>query len=136
MLGGRAGRWSDSPFQTITARGRWLWGRKAGLRPSPLPGEGQRARGSLGFLLHEAQLKPIPPQQACLGERMGMNRKRRTAPWGALLVQWVGLGAFSAQGLSSVPGRGPKIPEAEWCCQTKQKKKLPFKAYVSKVCNF
>lgn len=26
--------------------------------------------------------------RACLGERMGMKRKRRTAPWGPLLVQW------------------------------------------------
>ena len=32
----------------------------------------------------------------------------------SLAVQWLGLCAFTAKGLSSVPGRGTKIPQAPW----------------------
>ena len=33
-------------------------------------------------------------------------------PGNSLAVQWLGLGAFTAQGLGSIPGWGTKIPEA------------------------
>ena len=32
----------------------------------------------------------------------------------SLAVQWLGLCAFTAMGLSSIPGQGTKIPQAEW----------------------
>ena len=40
------------------------------------------------------------------------------------MVQWLRLGAFTAVGLSSVPGWGTKIPQAVWC--SKKKKKFIF----------
>ena len=30
----------------------------------------------------------------------------------SLAVQWLGLGAFTAMGLGSIPGQGTKIPQA------------------------
>ena len=35
----------------------------------------------------------------------------------SLAVQWLGLGAFTAEGAGSIPGRGTKIPPAVWCGQ-------------------
>ena len=40
----------------------------------------------------------------------------------SLVVQWLGLSAFTAEGLGSIPGRGTKIPQAvrrgqkKWLC--------------------
>ena len=36
------------------------------------------------------------------------------------MVQWLGLGAFTAMVPGSIPGRGTKILQAAWCSQ-KQK---------------
>ena len=33
----------------------------------------------------------------------------------SLVVQWLGLRAFTAEGLGSIPGRGTKIPQASKC---------------------
>ena len=33
----------------------------------------------------------------------------------SLVVQWLGLGAFTDVALGSIPGRGTKIPQAMWC---------------------
>ena len=41
----------------------------------------------------------------------------------SLMVQRLGLAAFRAVGLGSVPGWGPKTPQAEMCIKTKQNKK-------------
>ena len=41
----------------------------------------------------------------------------------SLVVQWLGLGAFTAKGPSSIPGQGTKIAQAVWHDQ----KKLKFK---------
>ena len=38
-----------------------------------------------------------------------------------LAVQWLGLGAFTARGPGSIPGRGTKILQAAWCGQNKIK---------------
>ena len=40
----------------------------------------------------------------------------------SLVVQWLGLCAFTAKGLGSIPGRGTKIPKATRCSQKKKKK--------------
>ena len=32
----------------------------------------------------------------------------------SLAVQWLGIGAFIAEGPGSVPGEGAKIPQAAW----------------------
>lgn len=90
-------------------------------------------------LLHKAQLKPIPPPTAglVLGElRMGMKRKRRFPPWGLLLVQWVGLGAFSAQGLSSVPGRGTRSRKLSGVAKQNKRKNCPSKLMFLKCIIF
>ena len=34
--------------------------------------------------------------------------------WNSLVVQWLGLGTFTAGGLCSIPGWGTKIPQAVW----------------------
>ena len=39
------------------------------------------------------------------------------------MVQWLGLGAFTAKGPGSIPGWGTKNPQATWCGQKKKKKK-------------
>ena len=39
------------------------------------------------------------------------------------MVQWLGLYAFTAKGLGSIPGWGTKIQQAVWCGQKKKKKK-------------
>ena len=31
-----------------------------------------------------------------------------------LAVQWLGLGAYAAKGLGSIPDQGTKIPQAAW----------------------
>ena len=41
----------------------------------------------------------------------------------SLAVQWLGLGAFTAVGLGSIPGPGTKIPQAAQCGWKKKKKK-------------
>ena len=35
-------------------------------------------------------------------------------PENSLVVQWLGLHAFTAKGVGSVPGQGTKIPQATW----------------------
>ena len=37
----------------------------------------------------------------------------------SLVVQWLGLCAFTAKGLGSIPGQGTKMPEAAWHGQKK-----------------
>ena len=48
--------------------------------------------------------------------------------WGtSLVVQWLGLCAFIAEGLGSIPGWGTKIPQAVQCGKKKEKNKdLPL----------
>ena len=41
----------------------------------------------------------------------------------SLAVQWLGLCAFIAEGVGSIPGRGTKILQATWCSPKKKKKK-------------
>ena len=33
----------------------------------------------------------------------------------SLVVQWLGLHTFTAEGAGSIPGWGTKIPQAVWC---------------------
>ena len=40
-----------------------------------------------------------------------------------MAAQWLGLGAFTAVGLGSIPGQGTKIPQAARCGQNVKKKK-------------
>ena len=39
----------------------------------------------------------------------------------SLAVQWLGLHAFTAEGMGSIPGRGTKIPHASQCGQNLKK---------------
>ena len=41
----------------------------------------------------------------------------------SLTVQWLGLCAFTAEGLGSISGRGTKIPQAVWYGKKKKKEK-------------
>ena len=40
----------------------------------------------------------------------------------SLVVQWLGLCAFTAEGLGSIPGRRAEISQAVWCSRKKKKK--------------
>ena len=44
----------------------------------------------------------------------------------SLAVQWLGLSAFTAEDLGSIPGWGTKIPQAVQCGQKKKKVSLTF----------
>ena len=39
------------------------------------------------------------------------------------MVQWLGLHAFTAEGMGSIPGRGTKILQATWAATKKKKEK-------------
>ena len=41
----------------------------------------------------------------------------------SLVVQWLVLGAFTAEGPDSIPSQGTKIPQAAWRGQKKNKRK-------------
>ena len=47
----------------------------------------------------------------------------------SLLVQWLGLSAFTLLGLSSISGLGTKIPQAMWRGQKKKKKEQTTDVY-------
>ena len=47
---------------------------------------------------------------------MGLERTGDSG--NSLVVQWLGLRAFSAEGQGSIPGQGTKIPQAIWHSQT------------------
>ena len=38
----------------------------------------------------------------------------------SLVVQWLGLGAFTAVALGSIPDRATEIPQATWCGREKK----------------
>ena len=47
---------------------------------------------------------------------------RTETVWNSLVVQWLGLGSFTAMAPGSILGQGTKIPQAAWCCQKKKKR--------------
>ena len=51
----------------------------------------------------------------------------------SLVVQWLGLHALTAEGLSSIPDHGTKIPQASWCGQKKKKatRRMPSPLCIS-----
>ena len=49
------------------------------------------------------------------------NKLKKKIRGNSLAVQWLGLGAFTAEGPGSIPGWGTKIPQAVWCRQKKKK---------------
>ena len=51
-----------------------------------------------------------------------------------MVVQWLGLGAFIAKGMCSIPGQGTKILQAMW--HNQKKKKNPSEAYKSVTSDF
>ena len=55
---------------------------------------------------------------------------KKAFPRSSLAVQWLGLCAFTAVGLGSIPGRGTKIPQAMQCGQKKKIKKKNFNIYI------
>ena len=40
------------------------------------------------------------------------------------MVQWLGVQAFTTEGMGSIPGQGTKIPQATWPKEIKKKKNL------------
>ena len=51
----------------------------------------------------------------------------------SLVVQWLGLCAFTAESLGSVPGWGTKIPQAVRCGQKKKKRLCAHMQAVKQV---
>ena len=56
----------------------------------------------------------------CYGKH---HDKRDTKGENSLVVQWLGLRAFTDEGLGSIPGLGTKIPQAAWPKKRKEKKR-------------
>ena len=54
----------------------------------------------------------------CSERQSGLEGEMRNS----LVVQWLGLCAFTAEGLGSIPGQGTKIPQATWHSQRIKKK--------------
>ena len=52
------------------------------------------------------------------------------------VANWLGLGAFTAEGVGSIPGRGTKIPQAGQCSQKKKNDhdKKKKNTCISKAC--
>ena len=50
-----------------------------------------------------------------------MKCMRRFDPGNALVVQWLGPGAFTGEGPGSIPGQGTEILEAAQCGQERKK---------------
>ena len=44
----------------------------------------------------------------------GLLEELKVIPRNSLAVQWLGLHAFTAEGLGSITGQGPKIWQAAW----------------------
>ena len=48
---------------------------------------------------------------------MFKEKKKRIGVENSLMVQWLGLYSFTAEGVGSIPGWGTKILQAVWCSQ-------------------
>ena len=48
----------------------------------------------------------------------------------SLVVQWLGLRAFTAKGLGSILGQGTEIPQAAQCGQSKKNRGCPLQHYL------
>ena len=49
------------------------------------------------------------------------HRHRKQTYRVSLALQWLGLRAFTAEGMGSIPGRGTKVPHTSWRDQKKKK---------------
>ena len=66
-------------------------------------------------------IKSRPPAlqaDALLSEPPG---KPKVRDWDSLVIQWLGLGPFTAKSIGSIPGWGAKILQAVWSSQKKKK---------------
>ena len=52
--------------------------------------------------------------------------RKNNFPRNSLVVQWLGLSAFTAEGPGSIPGWEMKIPQAVWWGQPKTKRMTPY----------
>ena len=52
-----------------------------------------------------------------------LKKKKQTQPRESLVVQWLGLGTFTAKSLASIPDQRTKIPQAMWHSQENKKHK-------------
>ena len=58
--------------------------------------------------------------------RVPLHYFLKPLPGNSLVVQWLGLRTFTAEGAGSIPGQGIKIPQAVWHGQKKKKKLVEF----------
>ena len=66
-------------------------------------------------------IKSRPPAlqaDALLSEPPG---KPKVRDWDSLVIQWLGLGPFTAKSIGSIPGWGAKILQAVWSSQKKKR---------------
>ena len=68
-------------------------------------------------------LSPIPSDHFTSPGKLCWVSLKRPNPWNSLVVQWLGLGSFTAVGPGSIPGLGTKILQAMHRGQKKKKKK-------------
>ena len=67
-----------------------------------------------------AQLRLSPALLTLTGDAC-LTLPYKLNSWEILVVQWLGLGAFTAESPGSVPGWGNEILIALWCGQNKKK---------------
>ena len=65
-----------------------------------------------------SQTTPSPLRKRCPIKQIS---SRSLVLGNSLAVQWLGLGAFTAKSLGSIPGQGTKIQQDTWHSQSKKK---------------
>ena len=76
--------------------------------------DGTRGAGWKGVLEGLAQWAILWPRATGVFKNIGTS----------LVIQWLGLHAFTAGGTGSIPGWGTKILQTTWCGQKKEKKRI------------
>ena len=98
-----------------------------------LPPSSPRCLGSSTPTLHLCLISPhlkrcLPaafPNLPCPAQDTLFRLPLKHLLWNSLVVQWLGLSAFTAEATSSIPGHGSKFPQAFPCGQTKALFLLP-----------
>ena len=62
-------------------------------------------------------------EKITLGRVEAMDFPLRKNLQNSLVVQWLGLWAFTAEGLGWIPGWGSKIPQAAWSSRKKERER-------------
>ena len=71
-----------------------------------------------------------PSRVSCSTQTVDPGAGKGSMQGDSLVVQWLGLGTFTAKGQGSIPDQGTKIPQATQCGKKKKKKKKNIYIYI------